>query len=318
MLSISRIVCLVVTMSLLTSVSGWALEHPVRVAALAELVALQEDSSDSTETDRFGIEQPNGFARAELAFWQTLHGVLLGAEVCALFECDDIRLGIGSMLAGGSAGLGLSLINTPNDITTGHAHLINSATMWGLWNAFALNFILQNWSDNKLPLALMIGGQLGGLGAGIYSWDTLRPTAGDVAMVNSAGFWSGLLSVFATGALELDLNEQEMFGMLLATTNLGGAAGAGLALIAPSGAGRVFIVNASGVVGLLAGLGVAVMIQGEDAQDNVMFGASFLGTIAGLATGWFFTSDWQLLPDQQAAMAASFDPLDLLTVRFAF
>jgi hypothetical protein len=317
----SAIMSLVLIVGLSASVHAAAFASSVNVAALVEYAALQQDAPDEeTETDRFGVEQPNGFARAELVFWQTLHGVLLGVELCVLLECDDIRLGIGSMVAGGAGGLTLSLMATPNDITSGHAHLINSATMWGIWNALALNIIVEDWGSEKMPVAVMMGGQLAGLGSGIALWDKVKPTAGDIALVNSAGVWSGILSAFAVNTLQLDLNSREWFTTLLASTDVGGMAGGWYSTIEPMGAGRVFIINASGVVGTLFGFGVAVIIQGEEVTDSLMSGAGMLGALAGLGAGWYFTSDWAVVPGEQDAastVAASYD-IELVSVQVAF
>jgi hypothetical protein len=312
---------LVLMVGLSISVNATVYDSSVNVATLVEYAALQEDSTDEEpETDRFGIEQPNGFARAELVFWQTLHGVLLGAEFCALLECDDIRLGIGSMLAGGVGGLTLSLMGTPNDITSGHAHLINSSTMWGMWNALAMNFIIDDWGNEKMPIAVMMGGQLSGLGAGVALWDRLKPTAGDIALVNSSGIWSGILSAFAVNTLQLDLSTREWFTTLLASTDLGGMAGGWFSTIEPMGAGRVFIINAGGVVGMLLGFGVAVIIQGEDVTDTMMSGSGLVGILAGLGAGWYFTSDWEVNPgeqDESSTVAASHD-IELVSLQVAF
>jgi len=288
--------------------------------ARAASLALQDDTDAPPQTDRLGIEGPDLFARAELTFFQTLHGVVLGLEACVLLDCgDSIRLRVGTLLAGGGAGLAASLLTTGDGITPGHALLIDSATGWGFWNALALNFVLDNWRDDRASTGLMMAGQLGGLGAGVYLWDAFRPQAGDVSLVNSAGVWSGILTIFAFEAFDLTLRDREAFGTLLATTNLGGLAGATWAQDHPMGRGRVFVINASGVVGALLGFGTAALVAGEDVSDEAMFGSGIAGTLAGLGLGAYLTQGWQLeLPEEQEQVSLTSEGIAFTVVSFKF
>jgi len=301
-----------------TVVQGKAREtETILATATISGLALQEEDAKAPETDRFGIETTDDFARASLVFWQTLHGVLLGAESCALLACDSTQAMVGSLMLGGGAGLASALLATQEGITPGHSDLLNSATGWGLWDALALNFILDP-KDERASAGLMMGGQLAGLGTGIAAWEPFRPTAGDVALINSSGIWSGVLTGFMMSALELDLTTRETFGVLLTTTNLGGVAGAWLANTYPMGTGRVFVINASGIVGALTGFGAALFIAGDDVKDPLLFGAGIAGTLIGLGTGVYFTQDWSLMPPQQSDAQASGWQIDLLSGSWLF
>ena len=111
-------------------------------------------------------EKPTGIARAELAVFQTINGLAVGAELCGVAECQDSRLIIGSLAGGAGLGLGLSLYATRNGITPGHALSLNSGTFWGFANGLALHGALDqdNFDARRLP-GMMAAGQLVGLGA---------------------------------------------------------------------------------------------------------------------------------------------------------
>lgn len=284
------------------------------------IVAAQEDPAadqPAQETDRFGIEQPSGFARAALAFWQTLYGVGFGGQLCVLLECNEPRLTVGAMVLGGGAGLGLSLWATQGGITSGHADLINSATLWGWWDAFLLSFVLGTQENEKAFFGLMMAGELGGLAAGITLWDAFRPNSGDIALLNSSAVWSGILTAFLLGATQPELGSSQVAGLFLATTNAGALAGAYLASTYPMSWGRVFVINAGGIVGALTGFGMAYFIAGNDLEQGWMFSSAIAGTLAGLGAATYFTQGWEIAPQPQAS-ASSSPTVDVLSLRLSF
>ncbi len=270
-----------------------ALALCVGLAGLSQSGVGQDEPAP--ETDRLGLERVDAFARAELALWQTLHGVLLGMEACAVLECNDLRSGAAATMVGGGAGLGLALWATGDGITPGRAHLLNSATGWGLWNALALGIVFEV-DEPKAGAGLLMAGQLGGLGAAAALWPQFKPQAGDVGLINTGGIWSAGLTGMTLGALEAQRAARETFGLLWATTNLGGAAGAALAQAYPMGRGRVLVLNAGGLVGALTGVGLALLIGGDDAPAPAYYGAGIAGALAGLALSAWLTQDWVLQP----------------------
>lgn len=266
--------------------------------------SLQNTPPRVSDTDRLGIEQVSDFARAELAFWQTVYGAFLGWQICFYLECNDVRLDTGSVLLGGVTGLSISLLATPDGITAGHSGLINSATGWGLWNAIALNSYLNNW-NGKAWVGTVIAGKVAGVGSGIALWDSLRPQAGDVSLVNSSGIWSGVLTLLTVLALELRLDFDDTMGTLLVTSDLGGLAGGYLTSIYPMSWGRVLLINSSGLLGLLLGFGIPAVILGSDVGIPLRYGSAIVGTLAGLGLGTYFSRDWLLKPDQEAPSPAA-------------
>lgn len=287
-----------------------------KVTSVLSGKTLQNTPPEARDTDRLGIEQASDFARAELAFWQTIYGAFLGWQICFYLECNDVRLDTGSVLLGGVTGLSISLLATPDGLTAGHAGMINSATGWGLWNAIALNSYLNNWSG-KAWVGTVIAGKVAGVGLGIALWDSLRPQAGDVALVNSSGIWSGVLTLLTRLALELRLDFDETMGTLLITSDLGGLAGGYLASIYPMSWGRVLLINSSGLLGILLGFGIPAVILGNDVEIPLRYGSAIVGTLAGLGLGAYFSRDWLLKPDQEAPSPAALS-MTIPVVSWAF
>src|SRR2546422_549044 len=62
-------------------------------------------------------EKPSGLARAELASGQTLHGAILGIELCVIAECKDARAWVALPMVGAGLGLTGSLLLLPEGVT---------------------------------------------------------------------------------------------------------------------------------------------------------------------------------------------------------
>lgn len=252
-------------------------------------------SPEPRRTDRLGIEEPTGLARAELVSFQTLHGVVLGAESCIAFSCRSARVGVSSLVVGGGAGLGLSLYLTRDGVTPGHALAINSGVEWGLWEAIGLNFLTRNWqsgpANSVLPLMF---GQLAGLGAGAGVWQAYRPNAGDVAMVNAGGIWSGAFTALTFSTFGIPHNQQGLFGTLLLTTNLGGLGSALLARNFPMSRGRMYVINTGGLLGGLLGVGLVILGGGDRIDSRVVSGSAMIGAGGGLAVSTLLTEGWTI------------------------
>ena len=247
------------------------------------------------KSDRLGLEEPTTMARAQLAAFQTLHGVGVGVEVCAIAQCVGPRAITGSMVLGGVAGVGLSLGLTTDGITQGHALVLNSGVQWGFWNAAALNSIAGNWGNTPgAVVAPLLGGQLAGLGAGVGLWRLYRPNSGDVALSNAVGLWSGLGSGMLMVMAGVTPTPQALFGTLMATSDLGALAGAFMASKNPMSRGRVYLINVAGLLGGLFGAGSGFVVGGDLPDPRLVSGVTLLGTAGGLALGSFLTRNWEI------------------------
>jgi len=240
-------------------------------------------------------EQPEPLARAEVAVVQTVHGIALGIEFCALTNACSVELGALAALAGGGAGLGLSLVLTNNGITPGHALAMNAGTLWGAWHGIALNGILQ--SGNATATAgIMMGGQLLGLGAGHLLHTLLVPAVGDVSLANSGGIWSTALAALLLGASGVPMSMQATFGILLAATDVGLIAGAFASKFVPMSRGRTLVLDAGFLLGGFVGWALATITGLGSSSGQLMWALTAVGLVAGGAGSFWLTRNWDQPP----------------------
>jgi hypothetical protein len=138
----------------------------------------------------------------------------------------------------------------------------------------------------------LMGGQLGGLALGQVLWSLAAPTEGQVALANTFGVWSGLLTLQIIALLEVN-NENTATGLILGMVDLGLVAGAYVAHRYPSiSRGRTLLIDAGGIVGGLAGGGMAIIIGGNDVDDKLGLGSMLVGTMSGLVAATYFSRNW--------------------------
>jgi hypothetical protein len=167
-----------------------------------------------------------------------------------------------------------------------------------------------------------MGGQLTGLALGEVLWNQAAPTEGQVALANTFGIWSGVLTLQLMGLLEVDDFEGAV-GTMLVMVDVGLLTGAYMAYSHPSiSRGRTLLIDAGGILGALAGGGTAILIGGNDVDEKVGLGSMLVGTVAGLASAAYFSRHWDsrsapparlsLMPHRDGGIVAgvSFD-LDL-------
>ncbi|MGM0556717.1 MAG: tetratricopeptide repeat protein [Myxococcota bacterium] len=249
-------------------------------------------SDESSEKKRGPEEDATGIARAELAIFQTINGLAVGAELCGVAVCDDPRLVIGSLAGGAGLGLGLSLYASRDGITPGHALAINSGTFWGAVNGGFLDLSLgsPNAFPNRRAPALLAGGQLAGMAVGHLAYANLEPDAGDVALMNTTGLWSGVMMMLVNGIV---FPEQAVFARsTLAAVDLGLIGGAVLSKYFPMSRGRAFVIDAGGLVGALTGVGAYLFFTGGDGESEGGFTSALVGAGAGLGLSTYFTRNW--------------------------
>jgi hypothetical protein len=263
-------------------------DHPATAVSADALAILT--SARTPKTNLSGEEENSGLARAELAFFQTIHGIVLGTELCIMFECDDPQSVVLLLGAGGGAGLGLSLLGTANGITPGHASLLNSGTTWGFANGLLASFALE--VDGTDAAGMYAASQLIGLGAGALIWDIAEPTAGEVSMANSGGFWVGFLTFLTHAAAEFEADEKTIQWSVLIGANLGILGGALLSQHQPMSRGRTFVIDSGGVLGFLLGIGTYVLIDPEFESPTAFSVMGMVGTITGLGTAAYLSRDW--------------------------
>lgn len=280
-------------------------EHPDHAAAdssraiLAKMAEVQDarvgegearGAGEDLQRNRAG-EVRTTLSRAELVSLQTMHGIALGAEACAYFECDSARATIASMFLTGGAALATSLYLTDGGVYQGQAAAINSGTAWGVYHGAMFNFILRDRIDNGVgPFILS---QIGGFGAGAVFYALAEPGSGQIATMNTMGV--GVAALYALGGVAFGYDELEdsaYFTGLTIATDLALVGGAFLDDYYPMSRSRNLIIKASGALGALVGVGVPLLIFDDSLQDQAYAGSAMVGLIGGIGLSTYLTRDW--------------------------
>lgn len=215
--------------------------------------------------------------RTELMVYGTAYGLFLGAAVPAALDSESpTAYGLG-LIVGAPTGFLLSRAYAKSrNLTEGQARAITFGATWGTWQGFGWAEVLEFGSEKSscqfdcyydsgpsgpAVLKSMIVGGLAGIGVGAAL--SHKPiTAGTATTVNFGALW-GTWYGFAFAAL----GDTESDAALTAALIAGNAGIVATALAAPSwklSRARARLISISGVAGLVAGLGVAVIAQAED------------------------------------------------------
>jgi hypothetical protein len=245
-------------------------------------------------------QHPTSIARAELVFFQTLHGIALGAEVCAMAGCDSSQPWVLSMMLGGGAGFATSWHFSRHGVTPGLSRALTDGVLWGAANGIGLALATDATDHSYATGAFLASGQLAGLGLAGLLYAELEPSAGQVSLTMSGGLWS--LAVFGQliGAFDPHYDPQTWAALLMGTGNAGVLAGALLAHSVPMTTSRVLLIDAGGLLGTLSGLGLAVLAQGDDVHAAATLVPGLLGTLTGLGVAYYLTQDWDSAGDTAA------------------
>ncbi len=284
---------------LLTEIAAEHADHPAAAFATARLTELGAAIEDSRPIDPLREERPTRGARGELVLGQTLHAMIVAAEVCVIAGCDGARATAAASLIGVGGGLAASLYLTKEGITSGHADALNSGYIWGAINAFLVLNNVADPSDREVA-GTLLASQIAGMAVGELAYRAWRPTAGHVAAANTAGMWTAILVMLGQGAAEMDFNPELVVGMADAGIVVGGFMSARF----PMSRGRAYLIDTGGIVGFLAGGLVAVGVDDEQTAFTALFG----GTAAGLVAAVVMTRDWDA-PDPPPAPRMAITPM---------
>ena len=244
---------------------------------------------------------PTRLARGELVTTQTLHGIILGVELCAVLECLDARTIVSASLLGGAAGLTGSLLYSPDGVRPGQTAAINSGTVMGAWTLFSMSLAFE-LTDNASGLTgLLMLGQVAGTVAGGLAYEYFQPSAGDVSLVNSATIWSSALTGLFLGVADVD-RTTTIWTNLFVISHLSAATMAYFAKDLAMSRGRVLLIDGSAVLGGLVGAAAVVLTVGETASGEAVQMSTALGITAGLALGTYLTRNFDI-PDPGVSMA---------------
>jgi hypothetical protein len=279
-------------------------QHPLAARARGLLSTLSESgiqppasgSASLTASEGSSPSAPegrSGAARAELTLFQTLHGGVLGAEVCVIAGCEDARPWVLSLMLGAGVGFGTSFALSQGGVRPGLSRSLSDGTLFGAANGLWVLLAAEDGDASGETVAASLAiGQLAGLGLGGLLYDQLQPTTGQVSLAASGGLWLPVTSLELAGALGAELDERGLGLLMLVATNGGLALGGWLASEVPTSASRALLIDGGGLLGTLAGLGLGVLAQGDGADSEPTLAAGFAGTVGGLTVAYLLTDDW--------------------------
>ncbi len=251
---------------------------------------------------RRSLRGPGG--RTELIVWGTLYGIWAGVAVPAAAGADNpSAYGLG-LLVGAPAGfLAARAYGQRVDLTEGAARSITFGGTWGTWQGYGVAKLLgllehanhncyqppggtqtcydaKSTSGKAVVRSMLLGG-LAGMGTGAILGQRNEISPGTATATSLAAMWGTGYGVGT--AILLDMKGK---GPLALAVLGGNAALLGEAAIAPRSRisrERARVISVAGLAGVLAGLGVDVLIRVDN--DRVAAGIPMLGGTLGLVMG---------------------------------
>jgi len=225
--------------------------------------------------------RPERNGRVLLYVTQTLNGLWLGVAIPAMFNADEpTPYGLGLLLGAPAGILFARAVDTHQPVSLGQATAISWGGWWGWFNGAGIYAMQDNTDETDFFRNTTIG-LVAGTATGLVI--ARHPvSAGDASLVAHASAWGTWYG--AVLATLTDAESDAGWRLVLATGN---AALLAAALATPKvdvSAGRVWVTTASGIAGLVAGLGVDLLVQTDDDKAAIAIPAVTSGI--GLATGW--------------------------------
>lgn len=249
-----------------------------------------------------GTERKSGLARTELVFGQAMHGMVFGVEVCRILECDNGLFDILAANVGAGIGVGAAVLLSRGGVTQGHATLLNSGTLWGAWQGFALLGAVSPTDFAAGAWGVLIASQLGGVGLGEVAWRVFEPTAGQVSLANSTGIWGGLITGMMLAATGSEFDNPNGWGTMLAVSDIALLGGAVLSAFVPTSRSRMLLIDLGGLSGMLVGMAVALVVDGIRPEPEIFWPLTAAGAVSGLALTALLTRGWDLPEDPPVAL----------------
>jgi hypothetical protein len=286
------------------------LEAPLRPTEKRTVKVTTEDISQ-LHVDMQPARPKNG--KIELLIASTAFGVMEGGIVAASFTDKPPVIG-GAALAAGAIGFFTPLLLLPRQVPTGQTSLMIGGRAWGAIEGLGIASIIYGdpaADDNRKPVAFLVAGGsiVAGIGLGIVARQ-LDVSAGEAALVNSAGIWGTTSAALLLAAV--DAGDEIIGPVLLTGVNLGLIAGGVLASRLEPSRGRMFLIDLSGVAGIVSGTALAALVQqGEKTPQFALAGLA-----GGLLVGALVTSSVDA-DDDDLGMFATFSERGTPIVGFA-
>ena len=252
-------------------------------------------ATDRKEEVGILLQQPkpiSGVSRAGLVGFGTLFTTWLGIGTLVLLDVNEPGPNGLVLIAGPVGGLLGSLsLTRESELTDGQASLITLGGTWGIWQAVGAANLAG--ADEKLTVgASMVGGALGlALASGIVSSRDISP--GDATLINFGGIWGTWFAI--CGAMAVRSRDQDNSNFILSSAMTGGNVGLSTMAVWSTklnmSRARARLINISGIVGTLYGLGTSILLDMES-EDRTFWSLMGLGGMVGLAAGAHFTRNY--------------------------
>lgn len=263
-------------------------EHVREAYPRTEHATLAQEKIGEVATLRLRPTPINGMSRASLVTFGTLFSTWLGLGTLIIVEPDEPAAAGAVLIAGPLIGLSASLDATKNStLSDGQASLINMGGAWGIWQATGAAAVAD--VDGKVAVgASMVGGVTGlALTSVLVRGRNISP--GDATLINFGGIWGTWLAI--CGSMVADVDDEDT---VLITAMAGGDTGLlTMAALAPRwgmSRARARLINISGIVGTLYGLGTTILFDVE--SDRNTWGILGAGSVLGLLAGTHLTRNY--------------------------
>jgi hypothetical protein len=253
-----------------------------------------------------GLKQKPRSGRWELILASgLLLGSAAGGTVGALFDQEpavSFLVGVGGL----GSGFGGAYLGVPDDIPVGTSSYLIGSTLIGFAEGAAIASLfvcdektvteIDEDGNEKTRASLdcdkgveeINGASLAGAAAGgafaALTTSRFDLSAGDAALINSAGMWGTASGVLFWASFD---REPSVFGpMILAGLNLGVVVGATLSVRSEPSRGRMSLIDLSGLAGTVGGFALG---QAFDSSDERLAHFALVGMATGLISGTWLT-----------------------------
>lgn len=255
-----------------------------------EYAKLAEIKKSEALNLKFSPKPISGISRASLVSFGTLFTTWTGLGSWLMTDSHTAEVAGVIIIASSLVGLAGSMILTDDMmLSDGQASLITFSGAWGIWQATGAAIVAD--ADERVAVGSSIAGGLIGLAASASIVRNRYITTGDATMINFGGIWGTWFAICTAMLADMEGGND-----ILASSMIGGDVGFfALALLSPKmkmSAARARLINISGIMGTLYGLGTNVLFE-IDSKRN-FWSVLGIGSVLGLVAGSYLTRNYDM------------------------
>ncbi len=246
--------------------------------------------------------------RSRLIVSNTLFGAWMGVAIpAALGAHSPSPYGAGLLIGAPTGFVSAKLFSDNNPMSSGQAIATTFGGWWGTWQGIGWREVLDigtrqesycygepvvcdtyESDSDEAPFAAAVIGGLGGLAAAGAMAQAFDPTAGAATTIQLSSFWGAWFGL--STAILADQHGDAELAWTLIGSNVGLVVSALATRDSDISSGRAWLVTAAGLAGGVAGLGVDLLAETDDAKSSIV--APMLMSMGGLALGFALTKDF--------------------------